>query len=230
MHALRALGEEEVLGLDVAVDDPDCVRSGERLAHLHHVLDCKPHGKLPLLVQELTEVLPVEVLHHDERHAVRQVADVEHARDVFALDPRRRARLGREAHDQLLVRERFASQELERHRFPEIDVPRRDHETHPAGSDQVTDLVLSADDLASRERQLDRLFGKRFHARTRIVMLSVGHGGFGDLSHALYGPGLRHWVLACIHTSKRRRLFMCALGPHRTMVRTLCRRRRISAP
>src|ERR1019366_8289655 len=68
----------------------------------------------PLLGQVLGEVAPLEILHDDIGHSRLEIADVDDARDVFAANLGRRARLPREAGEHLGPREGLGQQELER--------------------------------------------------------------------------------------------------------------------
>ena len=66
-RAVGARGEEEVGGLEVAVDDAERVRLGERLAGLQHVVDGLGRGEVAALLERPREVAALEVLHHDVR-------------------------------------------------------------------------------------------------------------------------------------------------------------------
>ena len=77
----RRPDEEDVVGLEVAVDDPDAVRLGERAADLRRRSRRRPRATCcPSLVQALAEVLAVEELHRDVRRALRRRRDRESAR------------------------------------------------------------------------------------------------------------------------------------------------------
>ena len=60
--------------------------------------------KRAALREDVGEVAPLEVLHHDVGRAVGERADVDHPGDVLALDARGGARLAHEARDGLGVR------------------------------------------------------------------------------------------------------------------------------
>jgi hypothetical protein len=101
--------------------------------------------------------LAIEVLHDDERRAVRQRANVEHACDVLALDLGRRSRFTREALDQLFDHERFGAEKLQCDALAELHVQRGDDVAHSARTEQLLNFVFAGDDLARQERHLDHV-------------------------------------------------------------------------
>ena len=98
-----ARDEEDVLGLEVAVDDAGRVRRRQRPADLDRDL-AGAFGIEPALVrQHVGEIDPVEVLHDEVGAPVVGGAEVHHVDDVGVPDARRGARLAPEAFDQLLL-------------------------------------------------------------------------------------------------------------------------------
>ncbi len=83
-------GDDDVRGLHVAVDDPAAVRVVERLGDLADDLGDALERERRLLGDELLEVLPLDVLHRDERGVrLGVLADVVHRDDVrVGQDPR----------------------------------------------------------------------------------------------------------------------------------------------
>ena len=116
-------GNEDVGGLDVAMDDPFCVRLRQRLADLHSQLDHPVH-RHRLAADRVLERLPLEQLHSDERRAV-VLADLVDGADVGVVERRRRARLAQEALERRRVLRHLVRQELERHLAAEVWCPRR---------------------------------------------------------------------------------------------------------
>jgi hypothetical protein len=62
---LSPVGDQHVLGLDVAVDQPGGVRGGQRRGHRLDQLDGPPGVHRGLAGDELTQREPLHVLHHD---------------------------------------------------------------------------------------------------------------------------------------------------------------------
>jgi hypothetical protein len=98
-----AVGEKEIRGLEVAMNDAERVRLGERLARLEHELERLVDGERAALRERVREVEPLEVLHHDVRRTVGQRPHVAHLRDVLALDARCGARFAHEARGRFLL-------------------------------------------------------------------------------------------------------------------------------
>ena len=65
---------EEVRRLEVAVDDAERVRLGDRLAGLEHEVDRLLDGQRAALLEPRGEVPALEVLHHHVRRAVLERA------------------------------------------------------------------------------------------------------------------------------------------------------------
>ena len=113
------------------MDDPERVRLGDRLARLEHVLDRLVGGHAAAPLHHRAEIVALEVLHHDVRRAAVEHADVHHAGDVLARDPRGRLALAEEARDRARDLARDREQELERDALLELRVARRDDDPMP---------------------------------------------------------------------------------------------------
>jgi hypothetical protein len=73
-----ALGDEEdVVGLEVAVNDPGGVRGADRLRHLPHDDGGEPAGEPTFATSTHREALALEELHHQVGRAARVRAEVE---------------------------------------------------------------------------------------------------------------------------------------------------------
>ena len=90
-------------GFEIAVHDPEGVRLGDGLERLEHVVRGFLDRERAALAEEHAEVCALQVLHHHERRAVREEADVEHAGHVLARDPDGVASLAREPGHGLFV-------------------------------------------------------------------------------------------------------------------------------
>ena len=100
IRQLAELGEEEVLGLEIAMHDAERVRLGDAGAGLTHVVDGEVDREAPDARELAAEIVADEQLHRDVGLPARKPVDVEDARDVgapqlrggacLALEPRRR--------------------------------------------------------------------------------------------------------------------------------------------
>ena len=130
----RALREEEVRRLEVAVDDAARVRLGDALARLEDVArPPRRSGAARAWRATRSRSLPSRysiTMYGDRR---RCFADVEHARDVLALQLRRGARLARSARRCRRCAQRLGAEELERDALVELEVraPRRRRPCRP---------------------------------------------------------------------------------------------------
>jgi hypothetical protein len=134
-----ALGEEDVAGLEVAVDDPGRVRALERVGDL----DPEPEDLLdrerpPL--DALGERLALEEL-HDQEVDLALPPDVVEGADVRVLERRDRLRLALEALAHLLGGREVLGQDLERDRPVEPGVLGAVDLAHPAGAERGDDFV-----------------------------------------------------------------------------------------
>ncbi len=89
-HA-AVLVDEDVLGLDVAVDDAAFVRVLQRIAQLRHDLQHVGAAE-PALFEQLPQVGAVDVV-HDQVAVARGLAEAVHADDAWMVEARQRARL-----------------------------------------------------------------------------------------------------------------------------------------
>ncbi len=156
--------DEDVRGLQVAVDDPVLVRvmdaATELLEDLHAELEVE------LLLEELVERLPVHVLHREEGEAL-VLARVEEADDARVVQLPRRVHLAREALLLLLARLRRVEHELERRLLPARLVLGEVDDAHAAAADLALDRPL-ADGLGRSVRLGAR--GGRILGERRLVV------------------------------------------------------------
>ena len=104
---LGPAGEHEVVRLDVAVDDPERVRDGERAHRLAHDLDRVALAEPPAL-QKRAEGLAVHVLHREVVDAL-DAAEVVDLDDVGVVQARGRAGFLQEPLHEPLVRRKTAA-------------------------------------------------------------------------------------------------------------------------
>ena len=111
IRALPVLVDHDILGLEVAVDDPESgLPPALRRPAWRWRLLCPP--QVPVLPDQPLQVLPRHILHGDESRALG-LAQVEHPADVPVADLSGQLQLVREALDGLLVQGDLGPDKLE---------------------------------------------------------------------------------------------------------------------
>jgi hypothetical protein len=143
------LGEEDVLGLEIAVDDAGAMRFFERAAHLHHDLDraVRIHGAL--LAHGMREVLALHVIHHEVRRAVGELAEFVDARRVGVRQLAHRTCLAPEAGDEVIAAREARVQHLDRHEAIHVGLLGFVDGPHAADADALEDLVFAVVDRST---------------------------------------------------------------------------------
>ena len=137
---VTAARDDDVRGLDVAVDDLLVVRGLERVGELDGEVERIVQGKGALPNPRL-EGLALDVLHGDERLAVA-LADLVDLADVGVIERSGGARFAKEPLASVVVLlERFG-QELDRHLAPEHGVLRQKDAAHAAPAERLDELEL----------------------------------------------------------------------------------------
>ena len=161
------------------MDDASRMRLSESLACLEDEVAGLVDGQRPALREELGEVGPAQMLHHDERGAVRQRADLEDAHDVLALDRRRRSSFPEEAGDCPVPRRLVRREELDRDRSAERDVDGAHHDAHTAGANDGVDPVFPAHHLAgARKVRSPAVADRRIHGFSLTTDCLARNSGF----------------------------------------------------
>ena len=175
------LTDEDVGGLDVAVDDAGLVGVGQPVQHLQDDRHLAVEGERDPQAQRLEEVLPLEQLHGDVRRAVGVVPQVEDEHHVGVHELGHRPRLPLEAVLLLGIGGELPEHDLER------DVPVEERVVgvihHPHGSlAQGTHDVVLADAL--------RGVGARGAIRRRCGIFAQGIGSGGPRALKAFAPGV----------------------------------------
>jgi hypothetical protein len=147
---LPTLGDEDVGGLDIAVDDAVLMRRVEAVGDLHGQLQ-QVFGREGLLAQVMLERAALHQLHDDELLAV-VLADVEDGADAGMIQRARQPRLALEAFGRARLRQQRRGQEFDRHLATEPGVLGAIHDTHPPATELVENAVVP--DVAARQRDL----------------------------------------------------------------------------
>ena len=163
------LQQEDVLRLHVAVNDTFCVRGGEGAANLARDADGERHTEPPHLLDERTELFPVEELRRDAGRAVARVEDVDHLDDVGVGDAARALRLALEPLDDFRVLRELGQEDLDRESsLLQAKMARLVDLAHAALPDEAHDLVALVQHL-TEERVGGRREGPLRHERHRVV-------------------------------------------------------------
>src|SRR5262249_16653890 len=141
--------EEQVRGLEVAMDDAEGVRVGDRLARFEHAADGLLHTELSGALEPARQVDAAQVLEDDEWRAARKPADIEPARRVRALEARRGLRLAQEP--RFFGAAARVAEHLQGNARPEVQVARREDDPHPPFADDALDAVLARNYGSFRE-------------------------------------------------------------------------------
>jgi hypothetical protein len=142
----KAVGlEPDVVGLEVAVDDPVLVRLLHRGADLVEDLHHAGQGQALLLAEHLTQAAPVEVFHDQIGHLVitqpseSEVGDVD---DVGMSQPAGRACLAPEALHEVAVPHELRSDQLQSDLASGPDMGGQIHRTHATAPEEALEAVF----------------------------------------------------------------------------------------
>ena len=134
-----ALGEQDVFGLHIPMDDPAPMRVSERVRDLARDLEDVRYRQLTFLEEASAKRFPRDV-GHDVVEEVPGPARIEQRKDVWVVQ------VGRDTDfaEETLGRQRdaeFRSEDLDGD-FPVVlDIPGAKDERHPTATDLPTDLV-----------------------------------------------------------------------------------------
>jgi hypothetical protein len=135
--------EEDVLGFEVAVDDPLLVRRIQRVGDLradrHRLSQWNSFFPLEAVGQRLA----LQVLHHEVELALRRVAEVRDVHDVLVPDLIDRLGLGDEPRDDVGILRQLRVDRLHGDLLPDDRVLRQVHHPHAPLSELGGNLVVS---------------------------------------------------------------------------------------
>ena len=173
IHDQRAIvgRDHDVLGLQIAVHDPDLVRRLEAAGDLFRNRQRLRHGELPLPPQPVGEVFPLDEGHREVLDAI-ELAEVVDPDDVFVGDLAGQDELALEAALDLAGRfdvvEDFRPDDFECDGDAELRVPRLIDHAHSAGAEHADDVVARAEGLpgGQRSRRVGVTRGRRGRAES----------------------------------------------------------------
>jgi len=140
--------DEDVLGLDVAMDEALGVRMGQPLEDLADQLD---HAKRRhRLGHDLREVFALEAFHHQVAPSVFGRAEVHDADAVGMVETRSRGRLSIEARHHLVVGRQLTVQQLERDVLFQPEVVRFEDRSHRAVTENRVESEPIREGLAKK--------------------------------------------------------------------------------
>ncbi len=143
-----AFHQEDVVGLQIAVDDARLVGRGEAFSELSRNVQDASHGDRLAVVHYLRERDAVEVLHHEVGRPVRQLAEVADIDDVRIADGGGRLGLVQEPLGHFLVASQVRTQDLHRDLLADDGVATLVDDAHAAFAEDGLDLVATVDGAA----------------------------------------------------------------------------------
>ena len=137
---MAALGHKKIGGLDVAVDDPFCMRRVQRVGNLD------PNLQLLLNPQRLSgnavlQRLPLQIFHGDERFSLILRYLINGA-DIRMVQRRRRASLALKAFQRHRVFRQSFGQKFQRDEPAQSSVFRLEHHAHSPASQGFDDAIM----------------------------------------------------------------------------------------
>jgi hypothetical protein len=131
--------DDDIVGLEIAMDDADCMRGAEAITDLHEHGECA--REVDASAGPLAEALAAEQLHDDERRAVLQLDEVGDVDDVAMTDAVDRLRFLKKPQHGVAPARIVRAQQLERDLAAELDVLGPIHVAHAAFAEQLVEPV-----------------------------------------------------------------------------------------
>ena len=144
--------------------DAEVVGGAEAAQHLAHDRERRVLVEVRTPREVLEEIVRVDVLHRNERIALRE-SEVETLHDVAMADAARQLQLVLETLEGIGIVVDRQREHLERDHFVDRFVDRGTDVAHRAGAEEALDAVAARENVAGREHRLD---GQR--AGTRLLL------------------------------------------------------------
>src|SRR5690606_38747209 len=140
-----SFAQKYVRRLEVAVDDPELVRGGERATDLNEVRQRDLVGEAAAAPHQLVQAHALQEFHHHVERAVGELIEIERADDVRVFDRHLDAGLATQTSHLAGVDGGCAAQDLDRNLETETEVFRRVDGPDPSRADRSEDLILPAE-------------------------------------------------------------------------------------
>jgi hypothetical protein len=167
LHAIATAvrDEEQIVGLEIAMDDPARVGRRQRLGRLHADVDDGGGVQGATAGGPLAEGLALQQLHRHVRHPLRQQPHVEHLHHARMVDRERRARLVEEARGDRRVAHQLGPKDLDRDPAFQQRMTGLVHDAHPAPAQDADQGVVV--DLAT-DQAFPQVVGATGERRRRL--------------------------------------------------------------
>ena len=143
---IRRLRQEDVVRLDVAMNDSRLVRALQSTRDLRENSDGL-RKRQPLHAMQISaKRFPLEVLHHDVRRSVRQLAAVEYLHAEPRLESSRGARLARKTRAHVLGQHHRSGDDSDSHALAQSQVSARPYGPHAAAPEARVEAILTSND------------------------------------------------------------------------------------
>ncbi len=182
--------EDDVLGLEIAMDDAEVMRFRERGEHLPKEADDATERERPFSYWIAREVLAAQELHDEIELAVLGLAEVDDADRVRVIEAARGARLGDEARRRVLLTDEMRVDDLDGDGAPQLRLLGAIHAAHPADADEIENDVAArgASDRRADRRSCGDFPDGKAARRTELVRLLARALALRTLPHSHDGP------------------------------------------
>ena len=171
---LAPFGDHDVAGFEIAVGDPALVGRADGVGDRDREIE-ESFGIQPLRRDDLSQGGALDVLHAEERNAIRFLDSVD-GDDIGVIEGGHRLGLAPESLESIRVRGHLGGENLDRDISIELGVAGQPDLTHPAFAELAEDLVVeqrAADHLCPPLRIADRASGTGFHPLDQFFVARV---------------------------------------------------------
>jgi hypothetical protein len=148
--------EQQIRGLDVAVDHPLLMGMGQALGGLQDAVDGLPDRQRAFPLHDLLQIVAANVFHDQVMH-IAGLPGITGLHDIAMVQGRGHFHFLKEPGNGLIIIHGLRVEDLEGHNFFHQAVPRPEHHAHPAAADVILNDVVVADDQPLRMPLIDRL-------------------------------------------------------------------------